>query len=91
MRWYFAMRRIVDAGELSRLPVADIDRFRTLRSRLTIPPVEALYLVWLKDGDRAFTSQQTSAAHSAAMSFGHLEAEGLPFEYSQFGSLPGVA
>jgi len=91
VRWYFAKRRFVDAGELGRLSVADIDRFRRLRERLTVPAVESLYRAWLKDGDLALSARQVGSPQSTAVSLGCLQIEGLSFDYSQFGSLPGVA
>jgi hypothetical protein len=91
LRWYFVKRRIVDAGELSSLSVADIDRFRKLRERLSVPAVESLYLAWLRDGELALTGRQVGSSHQNTVSLGHLEIDALPFDYSQFGSLPGVA
>lgn len=90
LRWYFTARKAVDAGEFARLPVADIERFRALRQRFRGPAFEAVYVDWLKRGDLAF-GDPADTAPAPRRSVGRLVTEPLPFGYTQFGSLPGVA
>ncbi|MGH9410547.1 MAG: hypothetical protein ACRD1V_13955 [Vicinamibacterales bacterium] len=90
LRQYFAMRRAVDQGDLSRLSVADIDRFRDLRERFAAPALDARYAEWLAHGDRVLESIAPAAAPRPRRP-GRLVREVLAFDYSQFGSLPGVA
>jgi hypothetical protein len=90
LRWYFTSRRSVDAGDLSRMSMEDIDRFRQLRALFTGAANEALYRAWTARGDEVLAS--TTAGRKGANSVvGRLIVEPLPFDYSQFGSLPGVA
>jgi hypothetical protein len=91
LREYFTMRRLVDQGDLARLSVADIDRFRRLRERLATPALDARYAEWLGHGDEAFGQNQTVVVPRRPRSAGRLVRETLRFDYSQFGSLPGVA
>jgi hypothetical protein len=91
LRAYFTMRRTVDRGDLSRLSVADIDRFRHLRDRFAAPTVEARYAEWLAQGDRVLEPLASIAAPRRPRRPGRLVREVLAFDYSQFGSLPGVA
>jgi len=90
LRWYFATRKAVDGGELARLAVTDIDRFRALRERFRGAAFDAFYAEWLTRGDAALADpdQMTRAPRR---SVGRLVIETLPFDYTQFGSLPGVA
>ena len=91
VREYFTMRRIVDHGDLARLSVADIDRFRRLRERLATPALDARYAEWLVQGDDALRQESTVVPPRRPRSCGRLVRETLRFDYSQFGSLPGVA
>jgi hypothetical protein len=90
LRWYFATRKAVEGGELARLAVTDIDRFRALRERFRGAAFDAVYADWLTRGDAALADpdQMTRAPRR---SVGRLVIETLPFDYTQFGSLPGVA
>jgi hypothetical protein len=81
----------VDQGDLSGLSVTAIDRFRTLREAFRRPVFEELYLAWQRDGDAVLASSAASACHHGMQSVGTLVTELLPFDYSQFGSLPGIA
>jgi hypothetical protein len=90
LRWYFAARKAVDGGEFARLPVADIDRFRALRERFRGASFDAVYADWLKCGDVAL-ADPAGTTPAPRRSVGRLEIETLPFDYTQFGSLPGVA
>jgi hypothetical protein len=88
LRWFLQTRHAVDRGHWAGLSVADLDRFRTLRDRLASPDVEALYQDWLTRGDIALEIPAAAVAPGEAC---RLVTETLPFDYSQFGSLPGVA
>jgi hypothetical protein len=90
LRWYFGTRRAVDAGDVARLSLPDIERFRRLRERFGAPAFTQLYDRWVSAGDSALMAL-TGAARGAAPSGSRLITEALPFDYSQFGSLPGVA
>jgi hypothetical protein len=90
LRWFFQMRQTVDSGDLAGLSVAAIDRFRTLREAFRRPIFDELYLEWKRVGEGALTRRPTSM-HPPKRSVGTLLTELLPFDYSQFGSLPGVA
>jgi hypothetical protein len=89
--WYFAARALVDRGEVKRLSVADIDRFRKLRARFAVPAVETLYAEWRTRGDAALATRESAASPLGTIRPGHLITDVLPFDYTQFGSLPGVA
>lgn len=87
---YFRLRRTVDSGSLAQLSVADINQFRSLKDRFRAAEVERLYQEWVRQGDKALDTLRKTAAGSHR-SVGRLLTETLPFDYSQFGSLPGVA
>jgi hypothetical protein len=89
LRWYFVTRRAVDGGELARLSVADINRFRSVRERFCGSAFDAAYADWLRRGDAAVAA--TDQPSQSLRSIGRLVIETLPFDYAQFGSLPGVA
>ncbi len=91
LRWYLQTRQAVDRGHWAGLSVADLDRFRTLRDRLATPDVEALYRDWTAHGERALERPVSSPASGRSEPVCRLVTEVLPFDYSQFGSLPGVA
>ena len=90
LRWYFTSRRMVDGGDLSRLSMDDIARFRRLRARFAGATIDARYREWTVRGDDVLTANSAAPAE-AASSDGRLIVEALPFDYRQFGSLPGVA
>ena len=89
--WFFRTRQTVDQGDLTGLSVTAIDRFRTLREAFRRPAFDELYLAWQRDGDAVLGSSPASALHHGMRSVGTLVTELLPFDYSQFGSLPGIA
>jgi hypothetical protein len=89
--WFFRTRQAVDQGDLTGLSVTAIDRFRTLREAFRRPVFDELYLSWQRGGDAALASSSASALHHEMRSVGTLVTELLPFDYSQFGSLPGIA
>ena len=91
IRWYLATRRAVEQGDWARLSVADIDRFRTERARLDLPGVDALYRDWLARGETALHTPSAETSNAIPLSACRVVTEVLPFDYSQFGSLPGVA
>lgn len=87
---YFHLRRTVDSGSLAQLSVAHINQFRTMKDRFRAADVERLYQEWVRHGDKALDTLKRTVA-SSHQSVGRLLTETLPFDYSQFGSLPGVA
>lgn len=87
IRWHLATRRAVEQGAWAQLSVADLDRFRGERQRVDPVAIDALYRDWLVHGDAALQGQTAGSAGCA----GQLITTVLPFDYSQFGSLPGVA
>jgi hypothetical protein len=91
LRWFLGTRQIVDRGELARLSVADINRFRTLREQFSASTFEALYKDWLVRGDQVFAMTDSTTSRPTVSGVGRLVTEVLPFDYSQFGALPGVA
>jgi hypothetical protein len=89
--WFFRTRQAVDHGDLTGLSVTAIDRFRTLREAFRRPVFDELYLAWQRDGEAAFAGSAASTLQHGMRSVGTLVTELLPFDYSQFGSLPGIA
>jgi hypothetical protein len=89
--WFFQTRQVVDRGEFAGLSVATIDRFRTVREALRRPVFDELYLKWRRHGDRALRNHVEAATDASQRRVGTLVTELLPFDYTQFGSLPGVA
>jgi hypothetical protein len=89
--WFFRTRYAVDQGDLTGLSVTAIDRFRTLREAFRRPVFDELYLTWQRDGEAALATAAASTAQHGMRSVGTLVTELLPFDYSQFGSLPGIA
>lgn len=86
LRWYFEHRALVESGDLARMSVNDLRRFRGVRDRLQGPDVEARYAEWVR-GHRA---GEATADDLKSRSIGSVVVEALPFPYEQFGSLPGV-
>jgi hypothetical protein len=87
--WYFERRVAVDADDLASLSIADIDRFRVLRNRFRASAFEARYRAW-RSWEAGGPAPIASADPSLA-GRGRLVIQHLNFDYSQFGSLPGVA
>jgi hypothetical protein len=84
---YFQLRALVEAGDLTRISVAELRRFRDVSGRLRRLDIDEKYAAWAR-GD-----QRSDAALGAPKkrANGSLAVEVLPFPYEQFGSLPGVA
>jgi hypothetical protein len=90
LRWFFHTRQLADRGDVAGLSLPEIERFRRLRARFTAPAFNALYERWQSGGD-AVLAAMAEPSGVAAPAVGQLVTEALPFDYSQFGSLPGVA
>jgi len=88
LRWYLVTRRQVDAKDFSRLSVADLNRFRQLRAVFATVAHETLYADWIREGEAALAR---SVGSHQPPPVGRLVVHALPFRYTQFGSLPGVA
>lgn len=90
LRELFAMRQRVDRGDLAGLSVAALHRYPALAVQFTSARIDALYTEWYRRGD-AVLSASPLVPRRPAESRGELMIEPLPFDYGQFGSLPGVA
>jgi hypothetical protein len=90
LAWFFITRQAVDQGDVAALSVAAIDRFRNLREAFRRPIFDELYLEWRIHGDAALANHAAST-QASMRSVGTLVTDLLLFDYSQFGSLPGVA
>ena len=89
--WFFRTRHAVDQNDLTGLSVTAIDRFRTMREALRQPVFDELYRAWQQDGEAALANSAAAAPQHGMRSVGTLVTELLPFDYTQFGSLPGIA
>ena len=89
MQWFFETRRLVDAGQLGGLSVADLNRFRDARSKFNGPAIAGLYARWLVEGDRALRRPAADGS-SIAVRPGRLLMEQLPGQYTEFAALAGV-
>jgi hypothetical protein len=90
LRWFLTTRQMVDQGDLAHLSVAAIDRYRSLRDQFSAATFEALYVAWCQHGEPALAPYLLTTCRPA-QSLGRLVTERLKFDYSQFGSLPGIA
>jgi len=88
--WYFATRRLVDAGQFGSLSVAEINRFRDARAQFRAPAIASLYTRWLLQGDAVFAQETAQPSPGTAVRPGLLVTEQLPGQYAQFGALAGV-
>jgi hypothetical protein len=89
VQWFFETRRLVDAGQLGGLSVADLNRFRDARSKFNAPAIARLYARWLVDGDGALSRPAADRSSTAARP-GRLVIEQLPGQYAEFAALAGV-
>ncbi len=89
VRWFFATRQRVEAGDLRSLSVADLDRFREARRRFTGARTEALYGRWLAHGDGGLADDNDRVPHVHAPAAQLITRE-IVSTYRQFGTLPGV-
>jgi hypothetical protein len=89
VQWFFQTRRLVEAGQLGGLSVADINRFRDARANFSAPAIARLYARWLLEGERAFAGPAADGSSLAAR-VGQLVMEQVPGQYTQFGALAGV-
>lgn len=90
LRWYFMTRRSVEHDDLPSVSVTLIDRFHVARRRFSGAVFESLYADWLAHGDAVLDSGDHSRPAPLGAN-GTLLTHELPFSYSQFGKLPGVA
>jgi len=89
VQWFFETRRLVDAGQLGGLSVADLNRFRDGRSKFSAPAIAGLYARWLVEGDRALSRPAADGSSTVARS-GRLVTEQMPGQYAQFAALAGI-
>ena len=90
LQWFFETRRLVDAGQLGSLSVADLNRFRDARAQFRAPAIASLYTRWLLHGDAVFAHEAAGSSPRAAVHPGQLVTEQLAGQYEQFGELAGV-
>jgi hypothetical protein len=89
--WYLATRQRIEQSGVGTLSVADIDRYRTCRTRAA-GRLDALYTRWLALGTPPLETVQRSLHDRRSPSDApSLVVCALPHRYEQFGSLPGVA
>ncbi len=86
---FFETRRLVEAGQLGSLSVADINRFRDARAKFGAPAIASLYARWLLHGDAVF-ARAAAGSSPIAVRPGQLVTEQVPGQYAQFGALAGV-
>ena len=89
VQWFFETRRLVEAGQLGGLSVADLNRFRDARAKFSAPAIASLYARCLLEGDTAFARPVADGPSTAAGS-GQLVTERVPGQYAQFAALAGV-
>ena len=86
LTWLFQMRKAIEAGALSSVSVADIQRYRKARTAWN-DRLDLLYANWRRDGGFGAVSQPATSGH---LQNGRLVVSWLPYSYRQLGSLPGV-
>ena len=74
---YCRLRRDIDAGNWPQVSVADIQRFRELRTRFAAPSFEVLFRRWEQDGESAILASEVRPA------LGPLRVHELAFRYEQ--------
>lgn len=72
---YCCMRRVVESRDLRQMSVADIQRFRELRTRFAAPSFEVLFRRWEQDGESAVRASEVRPA------LGPLRVHELAFRY----------
>ena len=89
LAWFFRVRQAVDRHDFHGLAVADLDRFRDLRRRLSTAAAERVYVEWQRVGDAALVAgvRMAEPANHPPRVIRHP----LPWRYHQFGTLPGTA
>jgi hypothetical protein len=90
LRWYFATRKAVEDNDVRALLVTLIDRFHGARRRFAGAAFESLYAEWRAHGDDVLARLERPSGQALAAAGRWLTRE-LPFTYTQFGTLPGVA
>jgi hypothetical protein len=72
---YCRLRRAIDAGNWHQVSVADIQRFRELRTRFAAPSFDVLFRRWEQDGESAIRASEVRPA------LGPLRVHELAFRY----------
>ena len=88
LQWFFETRRLVEAGQLGGLSVADLNRFRDARATFSAPAIASLYARWLLEGESALA--RPAADRSSTARVGQLVIEQVHGQYAQFAALAGV-
>ena len=90
LRWFFRARLVVDRHDFRSLSVADLNRYRELRTQLETPAYEQLFVSWQALGDCALADEDARRIETPAPQVRLVEYT-LPFAYEQFGLFPGLA
>jgi hypothetical protein len=86
---FFHTRRRIELGELKRVSIADIKRYRELHDRVG-HRMDALYSRWQELGDAALQTLERPNHHAVSPEITQLVIHKLPHRYEQFGALPGL-
>ena len=86
LSWLFQMRKTIEAGALSSVSVADIQRYRKARAAWT-DRLDGLYANWRRDGSIDPVAQPPANGY---LQNGRFVVSWLPYSYRQLGSMPGV-
>jgi hypothetical protein len=86
---FFDTRRRIELGELKRVSVADIKRYRELHDRVG-HRMDALYSRWQELGDAALQALERPTSQVVSPETTQLLIHKLPHRYEQFGALPGL-
>jgi hypothetical protein len=86
---FFHTRRRIELGELKRVSVADIKRYRELHDRVG-HRMDALYSRWQELGDAALQTLERPKNQGVSPETTQLIIHKLPHRYEQFGALPGL-
>jgi hypothetical protein len=87
--WYFDARRRIEHGQLRTLSVADIDRYRTCRTRAG-GTLDALYSQWVEHQGPPIETLDRIIGRTHRADAGQVVIATLPYRYEQFGTMPGV-
>jgi hypothetical protein len=87
--WFFETRRRIELGELKRVSVGDIKRYRDVHDRVG-QRLNALYSRWQELGNAALQTLECPKNQAFSPETTQLVVHKLPHRYEQFGALPGL-
>ena len=85
---HFATRKAIEAGDINAASVDDLQLYRKRRDEWRTPALETLYARWRRIGSNVWQPSGDLAGRPVG-NCGSLRTYQLPFNYSQFGDLPG--